>query len=78
MLDEIKSRCLAKLALEPEDKKFQLIYTILEEEDCFTKMPYSYSYKILEDLNFNNPEALLVELLSPKNQVSRKIKFDTK
>lgn len=52
-----------------KDKKYELIYNILKDEDCFKKMNIKTAYSILYDLGFKENEIKQIynEIIFEKN-----------
>lgn len=60
MIDKLKQIAQKKLNNKnntiEEKTKYELIFKILEDKDCFKKMDIKTAYNLLEDLNFNSDE----------------------
>ena len=51
-----KLREIAKLNIPKDEKKYKLIYDILNDNECIKKMNIKTAYSILSDLGFKDDE----------------------
>ena len=61
MIEKLRERC--KSLIKEDKDKYSLILNILNDDNCFRKIPIDTAYSILEDLKINNKDKVYIELL---------------
>ena len=61
MLDKLRDKCLE--LMEKDKNKYELIASILSDDDCFKKLSVDMAFSILSDLEVEDKDKVYIELM---------------